>query len=372
MKKYTLDMFAVVAPGLEAVCARELNLLKMDAVSACKGGVMFRGGLEELYRANLWLRSASRVLVRLGSFGSRDFPDLYRKLLRLPWGRFVKPGTRLQVKASSCRSRLQHTGRISETVQDAAHRALGGGSVCEESLSQQILVRFENDQCLVSVDSSGELLHRRGYRRMIGAAPMRETLAAGILMMLGWTAEKPLVDPMCGSGTFVIEGALMGGGRASGMNRQFAFMQWPRYRPGLWNVLITQARSVERTPQGLMFGYDIDAKVIEGARLNAARAGVGSATRFFVGELGHDVEAMPQGKGLVVCNPPYGARLGDEAGLLELYRQLGVVCRSVYSGWQGAVLCPPGSLAKALGKGFDCFALLNNGGIEVGLYRAFL
>lgn len=372
MKKYIFDMFAVVAPGLEHACARELDDLNVSAVSISKGGVAFRGGLEDLYRANLWLRTASRVLVRLGAFGSRDFPDLYRKALRLPWGRFVKPGTLLQIKASSYRSRLQHTGRIIETVRDAAYRALGGEPAFDEGPSQQVLVRFENDQCLVSMDSSGELLYRRGYRQMVGAAPMRETLAAGILMLLNWDGGKPLVDPMCGSGTFIIEGAHIGMRKAPGMNREFAFMRWPRYRQGLWHVLKTEATCSERGSEELLCGYDLASEVVELARQNAVNAEVDSVTRFEVGGIGERRGSIVQAPGLIVCNPPYGARLGNDAELTELYRQLGDFYRSVYSGWQGAVLCPPGRLVKALGRGFDCIALLNNGGIEVGLYRAFL
>lgn len=370
MKKLKFDLFAVTALGLESVCARELTALGLADVVLCKGGVAFQGGLEELYRANLWLRSATRVLVRLGSFGCKDFPDLYRKALRLPWGRFVKPGTRMQVKATSHGSRLMHTGRIAETVLESAGRVVGAESVSQDTPAQLIMVRFEDNQCQISIDSSGELLHRRGYRKTIGMAPMRETLAAGILMMLNWDGSTPLVDPMCGSGTFIVEGALMGTRCPPGLTRDFAFMQWPRYRPGLWNVLQTQARSAKQLVEGPLIGRDRDPVMVEAARCNATRAGVEGVTLFEPAELGKG--DAPTRAGVVLCNPPYGGRLGHDEALTELYRQLGDVYRSVYRGWQGAVLCPVGPLSKALGEGFDCLHLLSNGGLEVGLHVARL
>lgn len=370
MKKQNFDLFAVTAPGLEMVCARELTTLGMTEVVVCKGGVSFNGGLEELYLANLWLRSATRVLVRLGTFGCKDFPDLYRKALRLPWGRFMKPGTRMQVKATSHRSRLQHTGRIAETVQKSAERVIGEESASSDGPVQLVMVRLEDNQCQLSIDSSGELLHRRGYRQKIGAAPMRETLAAGILMLLNWDGRVPLVDLMCGSGTFIVEGALIGTQRAPGIERGFAFMQWPRYRPGLWQVLQAKARSMGQPIGVPLIGRDRDGGVLEAAGCNAYKAGVGNVALFESAELGAgDVPELP---GLVLCNPPYGGRLGHDASLLGLYRQLGDVYRSRYRGWQGAVLCPVGPLAKALGEEFYCLALLSNGGLEVGLYVARL
>ncbi len=370
MKKQNFDLFAVTALGLESVCLRELTALGIKDVAPCKGGVSFQGGLEELYRANLWLRSATRVLVRLGTFGCKDFPELYRKALRLPWGRFIKPGTGMQVKATSRGSRLMHTGRIAETVLESAYRVVGAADESSDGPAQLILVRFEDNQCQISVDSSGALLHRRGYRQKIGPAPMRETLAAGILMMLDWDVSTPLVDPMCGSGTFIVEGALMGMRRAPGLAREFAFMHWPRYRPGLWQVLQTQARTSEQPVTPPLIGRDRDSVVVEAACCNATSAGVGDVTLFESAELGRG--DVPTQSGLVLCNPPYGGRLGRDESMTGLYRQLGEVYRSVYCGWLGAVLCPVGPLSKALGEGFDCLHLLSNGGLEVGLHVARL
>lgn len=368
MEKRVFELFAVTALGLEAVCAGELSALSLPGIRIAKGGVCFSGGLEELYRANLWLRSASRVVVRLGGFACRDFPAFYRKTLQLPWGRFVRPGTPLQVRATSHRSRLQHTGRIAETLRQAVDRALGGVPLCTDRPQQLILVRFEDNQCQISIDSSGALLHRRGYRTMTGPAPLRETLAAGILMSLDWTAGQPLVDPMCGSGTFVIEAALLGMGRAPGISREFAFMHWPRYRPGLWQVLRTGALSLERPLDVPLIGRDQDNAAIALANANAQAAGAGAASRFEVAELGTGM--VPDRPGLMVCNPPYGQRLGRGVDLARLYRRLGAYCRESCKGWRVAVVCPVGPLGAALGPDFQCHSVLYNGGMAVGLHVA--
>ncbi len=201
MKSRKETIFAVVAPGLEAVCAGELAHLGIDG-RMVPGGVEFEGGLEALYRANLWLRTAGRLLVRLGSMKARDFPDLFNKAKRLPWGKFIRPGTPLEVRAASHRSRLMHSGRLAETIAAAAAQALGSGTAATEGIAQRVLVRLEDDRCQISIDSSGERLHRRGYRQSVTRAPLRETLAAGVLLLLGWDGSVPLLDPMCGSGTF--------------------------------------------------------------------------------------------------------------------------------------------------------------------------
>jgi putative N6-adenine-specific DNA methylase len=363
-------MFAVTAPGLEAVCARELTALDMPEATPVKGGVTFSGGLTELYQANLWLRTASRVVVRLGAFRCSDFPELFRKALRLPWGRFIRPGTSLQVRVTSHRSRLTHGGRIAETLQEAMSRALGGAAGQTEAPRQLLLVRMEANRCVLSVDSSGELLHRRGYREHIGAAPLRETLAAGVLQLLGWDGRHSLVDPMCGSGTFLVEGAWLGMRRAPGLQRSFAFMQWPRYRAGLWAFLQAEARRREIDLAATLVGGDRDAAVLEAARGNAERAGVTGLVRFCRDDLAGSLKRPSAG--LVLCNPPYGGRIGRGENLEDLYRRIGQVYRDRFRGWRGALLCPNGPLLRRTGLSWQCLARLDNGGIDVGLFAVRL
>jgi putative N6-adenine-specific DNA methylase len=360
------ELFAVTAPGLEAVCARELAALGMADVRPVGGGVEFTGELRDVYLANLWLRTASRVVVRLGGFRSRDFPELFRKASRLPWGRFIRPETRVMLRVASHRSRLQHTGRIAATVGEAIDRALGRPAPPADGPEQLVLVRFEDDACLISVDSSGTLLHRRGYREEAAQAPLRETLAAGLLLLLDWDGSVPLLDPMCGSGTLPIEAALLACNRPPGGQREFAFMTWPRYRPGLWQALLTEAARGGREGDIPIRGADRDSVVLAAARRNAERAGVQGKIDFSLGELGQTPAAG--GIGLLLCNPPYGQRLGREEDLRPLFRALGEVCRSSLPGWRVAFLSPSGHLARATGLPLRPVAVLSNGGIAVTLW----
>jgi putative N6-adenine-specific DNA methylase len=369
LKKSSEKLFAVTAPGLEAVCAAELMALGMADVQGVTGGVEFTGSLKDLYRANLWLRSASRVLVRVGEVKASDFPELFRKAVRLPWGKFIRPDAGVQVRAVSHHSRLGHTGRIETTVGKAVDRALGRPASPPEA-RQQIVVRFEKDVALLSVDSSGALLHRRGYRGEAVAAPLRETLAAGILGLLGWDGTVPLADPMCGSGTFLIEGALLAANRAPGLAREFAFLDWPGSRPGLWEVLRSEARAAIRPPVAAILGSDRDAGAVAAARRNADRAGVAAWVDFQERDLSR--RGPLPGPGLAVCNPPYGKRLGRGSDLRTAFEELGRSCREAFPGWRVAFLCPDERLARATGLHPEPVALLVNGGIRVALMVADL
>lgn len=365
MKQRQDKYFAVTLPGLEGVCAGELLRLGIETVHPVAGGVEFEGGLRELYLANLWSRTATRILVRVGEVHARDFPGLYRKLLRLPWGRFLRPGTDWKIRASCHSSRLLHSGRVEETVSAAIGRALGTSAV-EAGGSSLVLVRLENDNCVVSVDSSGQLLHRRGYRQEAVAAPLRETLAAGILQVLGWDGSKPLVDAMTGSGTFAIEAALIATNRPPGRQRDFAFMSWPRYRDGLWKALLQEAdrQQLDSSPVSIC-AVDLHPQAIEAARQNALNAGVAEIIDFSVLSM-QELEA-PGTDGLIICNPPYGERIGQEEELSGLYKDLGTLYSGKFSGWQGALLSPRETLAKATGLTWQQRLLFSNGGLKISL-----
>ncbi len=359
--------FVVTAPGFEELCVQELANIGIIATGTTHGGVVFSGGLRELYLANLWLRSASRVLVRLGEVKARDFPTLYRRLLRLPWGRYVKPGTPCEVRAVCHRSRLSHSGRVAETASEAIVKALGSAPVAE-GLVQQVFLRFEDDCCSLSIDSSGELLHRRGYRKAKVMAPLRETLAAGCLMMLGYDGSKPLIDAMTGSGTFAIEAALIALRRAPGAARDFSFMRWPRYRQGLWEQLCQEARRQEATELSApIIGVDSNPKAIAAAQQNAIAAGVESLLEL-------SCRPMQQLKtelsdGLILCNPPYGERLGRTAALQALYSDLGQLFNVSFTAWSAALVCPETELIRAVGGRFETLLRFSNGGIRVSLLK---
>jgi len=359
------DMFAIVSPGLETECAAELERLGVEGGVVQHGGVAFRGGRRELQLANLWLRTASRVLLRLASFRCRDFPQLFKRCRDLPWGSYVRPGTPLEVAASSHRSRLIHSERLAVTVREAVDHALGRGAGGGGGFTQRIQLRLEDDLCTVSLDSSGELLHRRGYRSESGAAPLRETLAAGILMRLGWDGREALVDPMCGSGTFLVEGALLAGAIPPGEQREFAFMHWPRFRPGGWQALLQQTASPVASWPPLL-GAEIDAGVLERAGRNAARAGVAEHLGWCPGGFANLEPPAPAG--LLVANPPYGERLGEGDALRALYREFGALLRERFSGWRYGFLCPDPGLARLTGLPLRTAGRFSNGGLGVELF----
>lgn len=362
------NLFAVVAPGLEPVCAAELRDLALDGVTVVPGGVEFTGRLADLYRVNLWVRTASRVVVRLGGFRCRDFPELYQRAVRLPWGRFLRPQTRLKFRVTTRASRLMHTARVAETLQAAVERAIGSrpDGAPPDPAEQLVLVRIDNDELTVSIDSSGELLHRRGYRRSVTPAPLRETLAAGCLLLLGWNAAEPLADPMCGTGSFLLEAAQLAAARAPGQERDFAFMQWPGYRAGLWQALCREALSAQQGGVPALSGSDCDPLAVAAARENLERSGCSGLVRFSVGALAD--QPVRAGKGLVICNPPYGRRLLTEQPLEAFYAGLGQDLARVYPGWRKALLCPDPHLAEAAGLPARPLARLDNGGLRVGLH----
>jgi len=333
------------------------------------GGVEFQGGLQELYQANLGLRTASRVLVRIGAFKCRDFPTLYKKALQLPWGSFIRPGARLRVRASSHSSRLLHGERISETIEAAIQHCLGPCPNRPTGLQQTILARLDQNNCLLSVDSSGDLLHQRGYREISLAAPLRETLGAGLLQILNWQGEMPLLDPMCGSGTFPIEAALLAGNRPPGSHRHFAFMDWPHYRSGLWNTLRANAARQTRKPEVPIYASDMDPRAVEATCRNAEKAGV----RGDIDIRRASLSELPPlaGPGLILCNPPYGKRLSSKSNPEALYRQMGISLRQKFPGWTLALACPA-ALTKATGLSLEKIAGFRNGGIKIFLFRTLL
>jgi putative N6-adenine-specific DNA methylase len=364
--KHPENFFAIVAPGLEAACARELAVLGLAELEIVPGGIGFSGRLADLYRGNLHLRVASRLVVRFARFRCRAFPDLYRTAARLPWGRFLHSGTPLQCRVTCRNSRLIHTGRVAETLQAAAAHALGQPAVPAGNHGQLLLARVVDDIVELSIDSSGELLHRRGYRTSVAAAPLRETLAAGILRLLGWQGEEPLADPLCGTGTFLLEGALLAANRAPGLQRQFAFMAWPGYRPGLWSQLCHEAQRAERPLAATILGGDLDAEALAATRANLAQAGFETEVVLRQGPLA----ALPvkPGSGLVVCNPPYGKRLVTGEPLADYYARLGRDLQRAFPGWRKALLCPDPALALASGLPLREMAQLVNGGLRVWLY----
>lgn len=330
-----MDCFAIAAPGLEPLVARELKALGLRGHTV-PGGVAFRATSEQLYTANVWLRVASRVIVRVATFRAAAFYELERHARRVSFERYIAPGAAVDIHVSCRKSRLYHSDAVAERIRQAIERRTGS-SVATSENGAIVLVRLSHDECTVSIDSSGALLHRRGYRLATAKAPMRETLAAALLS--GWNADSALMDPFCGSGTIPIEAALIARHRAPGVAREFAFMQWPEFDKGHWATVIEKARTSERMEIGIpIVATDRDAGGTDATRENAIRAGVEGDIDIRTQTIS-DLES-PAENGWLVTNPPWGVRVGENAKLRDLYARLGQVAKKRLPGWHLAILAP--------------------------------
>ncbi len=368
--------FAITAPGLEPLAAAELTALGETPVVE-EGGVSWTGDATSLCRANLWLRTATRVVVRAARFKARAFYELERHARRIPWERFVSPGSAVRFRVTCRKSRLYHSDAVAQRLAAAIEHRLQAASAystreadddaetADAEREQLFIVRIAHDECTVSADSSGALLHMRGYRQAVAKAPLRETLAAALLAASDWRGETPLVDPLCGSGTIAIEAALVARRMPPGLNRQFACLDWPEFPRGAFARLLDEARAqmLPRAPVAIR-ASDRDAGAIDAARANAARAGVADDVEFAVQAVSA-IEPPAGGRGLVATNPPYGVRVGERHTIRNLYAQLGHVLRRRCPGWRLALYSPDARLTGQLGFPTRTALRTRNGGIPV-------
>ncbi|MFN7954303.1 MAG: SAM-dependent methyltransferase [bacterium] len=363
--------FAITAPGLEGIAEVEVRgLAGVSDVQANEAGVGFGGTLETGLRANLELRTATRVLARVGTFRAEDFASFRRRVGGLDWSPFLRAEQPLEVQASARRCRLFHTDAVRENVEqglrDWARKHPPAGAPAAQPL--RIAARGSSNRWTLSVDASGELLHRRGWRTEAVRAPLRETLAAALLELCEWRGVTPLVDPMCGAGTLVIEAAALAVRRAPGLERRFACEDWPCFDAALGERLRAELRSreLEVAPVPIV-GYDRDPAAVRLARRNAERAGLAASIAFHHGDLA-SVRATGA-TGLLIVNPPYGRRLGDPAQARETLRALGQLLTARFRGWNAAVLALDPSWARALGLEPTRTTALRNGGLRVHLLQ---
>ncbi|MEJ5308448.1 MAG: class I SAM-dependent RNA methyltransferase [Anaerolineae bacterium] len=368
------QLFVASAPGMEDITAREITGLRLardEAVETVPGGVEFSGDLETVYRANLLLRTASRVLVRLSTFYATDFAGLRTKASRLPWERYLRPGQPVAIRATCHQSRLYHSDAVIERVLGAigdrlsATVTLDAATDAEEAEqpAQLVVVRLFKNRCTVSVDSSGALLHRRGYRLATAKAPLRETLAAALILTSGWDGRAPLLDPFCGSGTIPIEAVLWARNIAPGKARNFAFMAWPDFAPDVWEATLAAAIAAERPAAPPILASDRDAGAIRAAEANAARAGVAGDIAFTCRAV--SAIAPPPEPGWIVANPPYGVRVSENKDLRNLYAQVGNVLRAHCPGWRVTFLCSDLALVRQTRLSVDTSRVWTNGGLRV-------
>ena len=383
--------FTSTGPGLESIAAGELKALGIRGRQEI-GGVAFNADLQQLYEANLWLRTATRVLVRLGSFHASTFYELERRAKKLPWAEFLPPSGKVRVRVTCRKSKLYHSDAVGERVLSAivgsASRVIEGNTDAEnadasetldapdlktravQESEQLFVVRIVNDECEVSVDSSGELLHRRGYRQEIAKAPLRETIAAAMVLASGWKGNESLLDPMCGSGTIPIEAAMIARKMAPGLRRNFQFMSWAGFDAERWNEILESARAAVTDFSGEILGSDRDSGAVQAAVRNAERAEVSGNVRFFTEAVSGSIAANADSlrdTGWILTNPPYGVRVGESDNLRNLYAKLGSALKSK-PGWRLGILTSDSALVGQTKLSLRPRFTTSNGGIPVAYF----
>ena len=320
--------FAVTAPGLEPLCLGELESLGLTG-AAVEGGVEFSGRLQAAYLANLCLRTANRILMRVHEFRATSFRALAQEAASFPWELFIAPGTPLRIHVTTHHCRLHHSDAIAERVRNAITERLPEYCDADARMPQLIFIRGVDDRFTASLDSSGENLYRRGIKTHAGEAPLRETLAVAVLMLAGYSGEAFLLDPMCGTGTFSLEAALMAKHLPPGGHRDFAFMAWPGFRPPHWDFLkrTADAQAIRLSTPRIM-ASDTNPLACQALEECVGRHGLADAVcvtcRDFFDIDPRDLTDRP---GLIALNPPYGRRLGSRAQHAMLLRNVFQVLR---------------------------------------------
>ncbi|TMH28218.1 MAG: methyltransferase [Betaproteobacteria bacterium] len=365
----TEQFFASCPRGLEALLVRELAELQISA-SAVPGGVAFSGGWDACYRANLWSRIASRVLWRITEFGYRNEHDLYAAVRAIDWPRYFRVERTLRVNVTAQRSPLKSlefaTLRIKDAVCDRFREVLGKRpSVERANPDVRVHAFLEAERATLYLDTSGEPLFKRGWRTGAAEAPLRENLAAGIVALSGWTPEEPLMDPMCGAGTLLIEAAALARSRAPGAKRSFGFERLAPFDTALWERIKREPLGEERVPQ--LYGSDNDARALAAARRNLAEAGV---ERWVKVEQADVLErGAPAAAGVMVMNPPYGERMGSPEELARFYPRLGDALKQRFAGWRCYIFTADLRLPKLIRLEPSRRTPLWNGALECRLYE---
>jgi putative N6-adenine-specific DNA methylase len=369
------QFFAATAPGLEPLCKAELTCLlpSETPLTMVEGGVEFQGRLHDCYLADLNLRTANRVLMRIASFHAANFRQLEKNLIAVPWELFLLPNPLIRVRVTSRHSRLYHKTAVAGRIQvSMVNRFTQGGfslsPATDPVFTQQIFVRVSDNHFTLSIDSSGDLLHKRGIKPRSVKAPIRETLAAAALILAGYTGSEPLVDPMCGSGTFSIEAALTAQNIPSGWFRDFAFMQWPSFQAERWMHIKQEAqKNIVRINTPFIFASDQDdrtVRILEDSIAQHDLTGVITVSKrnFF----DFSPKELTNQRGLVTLNPPYGRRMGSQSESGDLFLSVCDRLKKEYKGWKFALIAPNPNLAGMV-PFKSRVHLLSHGGLKVVL-----
>lgn len=368
-----LDLVATTAFGLEAIVARELKELGYAEHTITDGRVRFTAEAAAVPRCNLRLRAASRLVIVVGEFPARDFGELFDQTKALPWDEWIPRGGAFPVRGRSVKSQLHSVPDCQRIVKKAIVERLkpaGSGDWLEETGPQYgVEISLLNNVATLTLDTSGDALHKRGYRTWVGEAPLRETLATALVQLSYWNRERPLVDPLCGTGTIAIEAALIGRNIAPGLSRSFAAEGWTQFAPTLWEAARDEARELIQPPLPVkIIGYDIDARAITLARRHAIAAGVADDVHFQQQPLAELRSSKKHG--CIITNPPYGERLGVQREVEPLYREMGRVFGQLDT-WSLYVLTALAGFERLFGRTADRRRKLFNSNLACTYYQFF-
>ncbi|QSZ26798.1 class I SAM-dependent RNA methyltransferase [Aceticella autotrophica] len=371
-----MENIQLIAPtlfGVEAVTAREIKALGYEDINVEDGKVTFTGDEKAICRSNLWIRTAERVLVKVGEFSALTFDELFEGTKALSWEEWIPENAEFPVEGYSLKSKLHSVpdcqAIIKKAVVERLKRKYKKGWFDENGPTYKIKFSLMKDKAILMIDTSGEGLHKRGYRAVSNEAPLRETLAAALIMLSDWRYDRPLIDPFCGSGTIPIEAALIGAKIAPGLNRKFVSEKWGRIHRKLWKDVREEAAGVIKKEIDLNIkGYDIEQNAIKLSIENAHKAGVDKYIRFRnipIKDLKTDDKY-----GIIICNPPYGERMGKLKEAEMLYKEMGRIFKNMET-WSYYILTSHEDFEKIFGKKATKKRKLYNGMIKTYYYQYF-
>lgn len=368
------EYFATVAPGLENLAAKELESLGASSIQPEFTGVKFTGDQTLLYRVNLWSRIIFRVLVPISKFRCYHAEMLYKEVQKIAWENYLTPQDTFAVHCTGSNPQLNHTHftalQVKNAIIDQQRQRFGKRSSIEkDNPDLSINIHIDKEYGIISLDSSGSSLHRRGYHPAMGVAPLKETLASALLDLAEYDGNLPFLDPLCGSGTLPIEAALKALNIAPGLYRDhFSFMNWPDFDPQLWRKICKDGERSQLTRlKSLIMGSDQNPDVINQAKINAEYCGFSEQIQFIAKDFA-DIEP-PSDQGIIICNPPYGERLGNSQELGDFYQLMGDIFKQRFKGWTAYILTGNKELAKRVGLRTSRKFPVNNGGIPCTLLK---
>ncbi|MEW8956798.1 class I SAM-dependent RNA methyltransferase [Clostridium sp.] len=366
------SLIATSTFGIEAITSKELKDLGYEDLNVENGRVTFEGDDMDIAICNTWLRTADRVLIKMAEFKAESFEELFQGTLAVDWGSLIPKDGKMHVTGKSIKSTLHSVpdcqSIVKKAVVESMKKTYNTDWFSEDGPVYKIEVAILKDIVTLTIDTTGPGLHKRGYREVAGAAPLKETLAASMALISKWNGENLLIDPFCGSGTILIEAAMIAKNIAPGLNRSFVCETWPTMEKDVWDQIREGARASINDKDMALLGYDIDSRVIRMARENARKAGVEEFITFQV--MNFNDFSTKRNKGFIITNPPYGERIGEEKDIKELYEKLGLDYRRLKN-WQFYILTSYDRFERLFGSKADKNRKLYNGRIQCYYYQYF-